>query len=131
LSAAIGFAVPRLTTLDGHPLLGSRLIRTHGPVNGESGPVAAIEFGSKQTGNSAISIDIARRSKPGGWGTIYAQMYEEKRFHHFSAMAHCPAYTLVSGDAVTPYREEWMGVHIATNLPRGGWCQLLRTIEHN
>lgn len=132
LSAAIGFPVPELTTLDAYPLLGSSVTYTYGPgKQAPSGPVASINFGNKQTGNSAISIDIARRSKPGAWGTTYAQMYTEKRFHHFPATARCPPYTLVSGDAVTPYGAEWMGVHIATNLPPGGWCRLLRTIERH
>jgi hypothetical protein len=130
LSAAIGFPVPELTSLDGYPLLGSSVTHSYGPgEEAASGPVASIQFGNKQTGNSAISIDIARRSKPGAWGTIYAHMYAEKRFHHFPSTAGCPAYTLVSGDAVTPYGAEWMGVHIAANLPHGGWCRLLRTVE--
>jgi hypothetical protein len=131
LSAAIGFRVPALTSLDGYPLLGSSVSQTHGPgKEPSSGRFAAIDFGSEKTGNSAISISIARRSKAGSWGRIYAQMYAEKKFHHFAATSTCPAYTLVAGDAVAPYRAEWMGVHVDVNLTRRGWCRLLRTVEN-
>jgi hypothetical protein len=128
LSSAVGFAVPEATSLHGYPLLGSWR-QTHGPGNEPSGPVASIQFGSKRYESSVVSIDIARRSTPGSWGTIYAEMYAEKRFRHFPATPSCPAYTLVSGDAVTPYRAAWMGVHADLNLQRQGWCRLLRTIE--
>lgn len=130
LSAAIGFAVPELTSLDGYPLLASAVRQTHGPGSeASSGRFAAIAFGNKRTGNSTISIDIARRSKPGAWGTIYAQMYAEKRFRHFPATPSCPAYTLVSGAVVTPYHAEWMGVNTKVTPTRRGWCRLLRAIE--
>ena len=132
LSAAIGFPVPHLTSLGGYPLLGSSVSQTYGPGHeASSGRFANIDFGAKKAGDSKISISIARRSKPGAWGTIYAQMYGEKKFHHFPATANCPAYTLVAGDAVAPYHSEWMGVHTEVDLTRSGWCRLLRTIENS
>ena len=110
--------------------MGTSVSRTYGPgKEASSGRFAAIDFGSRKTGDSTISIDIARRSKPEAWGTIYAQMYAERRYHHFPATTTCPAYTLVGGDAVGPYHAEWMGVHANVNLTRSGWCRLLRTIE--
>jgi len=131
LSAAIGFRVPEVTSLEGYPLLGTSVSQTYGPgKEPSSGRFAAIDFGSRKSGNSAISITIARRSKPGSWGTIDSQMYAEKKFHHFAATPTCPAYTLVAGDAVAPYRAEWMGVHVNVNRTRRGWCRLLRTLEN-
>lgn len=120
MARATGLVVPRLTSLDGYPLMGAAV--------GPDG-LAGLSYGPHPLGDSVIDVDFAR-TKPGNAkaaGTVYKTMFNSSRWRHHDGPA--PYAQVGGGQILFPYRSEWVGVTTRRGDPSPrGWAKIIRAI---
>jgi hypothetical protein len=114
-----GLVVPRLTSLDGYPLM-----------DAAAGPegMAGLSYGPHPMGDSVVDVDFAR-ARPGhrqAAGTVYKAMFNSPRWrHHHGPVSYSETG---GGQIIFPYRSEWVGLSLRTNPGAGGWAKIIRAI---
>lgn len=120
MANATGLVLPRLTSLDGYPLMGAGVGPEH---------LAGLSYGPHPLGDSVIDVDFAK-SRPGGRkaaGTVYKTMFNSPRWRHHNGPV--PYAEIGGGQIIFPYRSEWVGVTTRRENPDArGWSKIIRVI---
>jgi hypothetical protein len=119
MAKATGLVVPRLSSLDGYPLMDAGV--------GSEG-LGGLAYGPHPLGDSVIDVNFAK-FRPGhsqAAGTVYKTMFNSPRWPHHNGPV---SYSETNGFQILfPYRSEWAGVTTRENPGARGWAKIIRAI---